>query len=177
MNHPKVAAWLNAVSGWSPLQVAAGCRLYKDAAVALRQGRIDPDDPATTSVKDIMKVIATTKAGPAAMLPWGGRRRLEARPVCKHTAKLVAAAVRGWHRTTHWLHHRKVRKVVFTVLGVAGRLEAKDALPLPPPKPPRRTTRAAAAEAEAVAVLPVIPIEMWFYAMSFIKRSWWKVSE
>ena len=33
---PKLAEWLNAVSSWSQLRVAAGCRLYKDAAPLLR---------------------------------------------------------------------------------------------------------------------------------------------
>lgn len=32
--------WFTAVKGWTPLQVAAGCRLHRDAAVALRLGHI-----------------------------------------------------------------------------------------------------------------------------------------
>ena len=28
---------------------------------------------------------------------------------------------------------------------------------------------------EATAPLPVLPIDMWFHAMSFFKRSWWAV--
>ena len=64
VNKPELAEWLNAVSGWSQLRVAAGCRLYKDAAFLLRRGKIDPDDPATTSTKDIMAVVATATANP-----------------------------------------------------------------------------------------------------------------
>ena len=30
--------------------------------------------------------------------------------------------------------------------------------------------------AEATAPLPVLPIDMWFHAMSFFKRSWWAVN-
>ena len=110
LNKPELAEWLNAVSGWSQLRVAAGCRLYKEAAFLLRRGKIDPDDSATTSVKDIMAVVATANAKPAA-LPWR-----DAPHICRATTKLVADATRGWHRTTHWLHHKAVRDAVFTVL-------------------------------------------------------------
>ena len=43
VNKPALAAWLNAVAGWSQLRVAAGCRLHKDAAFLLRRGKIDPE--------------------------------------------------------------------------------------------------------------------------------------
>ena len=178
---PILAEWLTAVTGWSHLRVAAGCRLYNDAAVALRLGRMDPDADDTqhpaAMIQELMAAIATSKAAPAA-LPWR-----DAPPICKDTTKLVVAATRGWSRVTHWLHHGKAREAVYTVMMVAGWLEAKNALPLPLPppsqKPPRRTTRAAAAKAALAAAmpLPVLPIEMWFHAMSFIKRSWWPVEE
>ena len=29
----------------------------------------------------------------------------------------------------------------------------------------------------ATAPLPVLPIDMWFHAMSFFRRSWWAVNE
>ena len=105
-NQPILAEWLTAVTGWSHLRVAAGCRLYKDAAVALRLGRMDPDaddspQPAAM-VQELMAAIATSKAAPAA-LPWQ-----DAPPICKDTIKLVVAATRGWSRATHGLHHGKV---------------------------------------------------------------------
>ena len=155
INQPLVADWLNAVAGWSQLRVAAGCRLCKEAAFLLRRGRIDPDDPAVTSIKDILALVATSKAKPAA-LPWQDAPR-----ICKMTAKFVADAARGWHRTTHWLHHKQVRAVVFAVVMVVGRVEKKNLHDEPDP--------------EATVALPVLPIDLWFHAMGFFKRSWWAV--
>lgn len=175
-NQPILAEWLTAIPSWSPLRAAAGCRLYKDVAVALRLGRMDPDaddfsQPASIT-QELIAAIATSKATPLE-LPWR-----DAPPICKKTIKLVVAATRGWHRTTHWLHHCKAREAVCAVMMVADRLETKGALPLPPPSQsqPWQATRAVAAEAVAMP-LPVLPIEMWFHAMSFIKRSWWPVEE
>lgn len=177
-SQPTVVAWINAVSTWSQLRIAAGCRLYKDAAFLLRQGRVDPDDLATTSIKEIMDVVTTSKAEPA-VLPWR-----DAPPICKKTIKLVADATRGWHRTTHWLHHARVREAVFGVVVVAGRLEKKNAMALTLASTSGRITvaagRAAGAEAdrleaEASALLPVLPVEMWFHTLRFVKRSWWNV--
>jgi hypothetical protein len=167
VHKPALAEWLNAVSGWSQLRVAAGCRLFKDAAFLLRRGKIDPDDTATTTVKDIMAVVATSRAKPAA-LPWQN-----APPVCRATIKLVADATRGWHRTTHWLHHKAVREVVVAVLVVVGRLQTKGAFPAEAAS----DAGAAADSAVATAQVPLLPIEVWLFAMRFLKRSWWAVDE
>lgn len=156
--YEELAVWLNSIAAWSQLRVAAGCRLYKDAAVALRHGRIDPDDPAKTSIKAIMAVIATAKAEPAA-LPWQ-----DAPPICKSTIKLVCDATHGWSRTSHWLHHGKVREAVFAVLVVGLRVERRAAL----------LAETAADEADAYATA-VLPSEMWIFMMRFFMRSWWKV--
>ena len=186
-----LAEWLAAVASWSPLRIAAGCRMHKEVAFLLRRGRIDPDDPAATSIQSIMEVVATSKAKPAA-LPWQN-----APPICKATIKLVADATCGWHRTTHWLHHAGVRNAVFAVMVVALRLErgvAVAAVPLSPaapsdqPSKPRAgwLTRAVPAVTAAVGTtvavevaaptpLPVLPIEIWMYSMRFAKRSWWIV--
>ena len=164
-NKPELAEWLTAVSGWSQLRVAAGCRLYKEAAFLLRRGKIDPDDPAFTSVKDIMAVVATSRAKPA-RLPWRG-----APQICKGTSKLVADATRGWHRTTHWLHHAAVREAAFAVLVVAGRLQEKGA----PLAEGLSDARAGTGTAAVSTHLPLLPIEMWLFAMRFFKRSWWEV--
>ena len=191
-NKPELAQWLNAVSGWSQLRVAAGCWFYKVAKLLLQQGQIDPDDLATTSIKDIMAVVATSNEKPAA-LPWRN-----APQICKATVKRVADATRGWHRTTHWLHHTAVRDAVFAVLVVAGRLQMRDiALQLeamqadesagvdaPPPAAAAAAT-AVAADADtdangdggngALEQPPLLPGEVWFYVMRFFKRSWWPV--
>ena len=162
--HHVLAGWLTAVSGWSPLRVAAGSRLHKEAALLLRQGRVDPDDPAATSVEGILQLVATSQAKPSS-LPWPN-----APPICKATIKLMADATCGWHRTTHWLHHKAVRDAVFAVVVVAGRLQTKDALPaeaLP--------NVLAHADADSTARLPLLPIEIWLFAMRFFQRSWWGV--
>ena len=161
----ELAEWLNAVSGWSQLRVAAGCRLYKDAAFLLRRGKIDPDDTATRAVEDIMAVVATSHVKPAA-LPWEN-----APPVCRATIKLVADATRGWHRTTHWLHHKAVRHAVVAVLVVIERLQKKGLVLAETAS----DAGAAADSAVVTAQVPLIPIEIWLFAMRFFQRSWWAV--
>ena len=161
-----LAEWLGAVAGWPRLRIAAGCRLHKDAAAALRLGRIDPEDPTTAFLEDVAEAILTSNANPVltpAALPWGN-----APPICKATIKLVADATRGWHRTTHWLHHKAVRDAVFAVVVVAGRLQQRggplsEAAALPPAPDP------------AASAPPALPIEIWLYAMGFALRSWWEV--
>ena len=165
---PVLSEWLTAVAGWSQLRIAAGCRLHKDTALLLQQGRIDPDDPAATSIQDIMQVVATSLAKPSA-LPWQN-----APPICKATAKLVADATRGWHRTTHRLHHKAVRDAVFAVVVVALRLQTKDAL-LTEASDALANAGANTAAAAATAPLPLLPIEIWLFAMRFFQRSWWGV--
>lgn len=175
-NQPILAEWLTVVTGWSHLRVAAGCRLYKDAAVALRLGRMDPDaddspQPAAM-VQELMAAIATSKAAPAA-LPWQ-----DAPPICKDTIKLVVAATRGWSRATHGLHHGKVREAVFAVLIVAGRLERNsNALAALATATEHDGDGDADADALTTSIAPlpvVLPIEMWTFLMQFFKRSWWE---
>lgn len=178
-NCAKLADWLGAVSGWSQLEVAAGFRLHKDAAAALKVGKIDPDDPNTAFAEAIVATLATSKTKVAALPIKAGRQDYkrynnvwgDAPPICKATIKLVADATRGWHRTTHWLHHVNVRGAIFAVLVVAGRLD--------------KTSGGAAAikedeagdAAQAVPTstppLPVLPVEIWLFAMQFVLRSWW----
>ena len=112
-----------------------------------------------------MAAVATSNSKPAA-LPWQN-----APPICKATQKLVADATRGWHRTTHWLHHKAVRDAVFAVLVVAGRLQQSGA----PQAEPSSAAHAVAGTAEATAQVPLLPIEIWLFAMRFFKRSWWEV--
>ena len=163
---PSARRVVTAVAGWSPLRIAAGCRLHKEAALLLRKGKIDPDDPAATSVQDTMQLVATSQTKPVA-LPWQN-----APPICKATVKLVAGATRGWHRTTHWLHHNAVRDAVFAVVVVTGRLQTKDAF-----QAEAMPVALASADADvaATAPLPLLPIEIWLFAMRFFQRSWWGV--
>lgn len=178
-HQPTLAEWLSAVTGWSHLRVAVGCRLYKDAAVALRLGRMDPDADDTPQpaamLQELNAAIATSKARPTA-LPWQ-----DAPPICKDTIKLAVAATRGWSRATHWLHHGKVREAVFAVLVVAGRLERiSNALAALATSSEHDGDGDADADADALATstapLPVVlPTEMWTLLMQFFKRSWWEV--
>ena len=105
--------WLAAVSTWSQLRVAAGCRFHNEATLMLRQGRVGPD---ATPLPEILAAIATSKTEPAA-LPWPN-----APPICRATINLVYHSTREWHHDTHWLHHTNVRVTVTTVLLVATRL-------------------------------------------------------
>ena len=143
--------WITAVASWSQLRIAASLRFHREAAAMLRQGRIAA---ASWTVPEMLAAIATSKTAPAA-LPWE-----DAAPVCNATIKLVADATRGWHRTTHWLHHSNVREAVFAVLVVADRLQRKqDALMAAPTK--------------AMEPDPVLPPEIWLYIMQFFQRVWW----
>ena len=64
-----------------------------------------------------------------------------------------------------------VREAVFAVLVVAGRLQKKkDALSAEAPSDALNNESAL-----ATAPLPVLPIEIWIFAMRFVKRSWWNV--
>merc|ERR1712166_983264 len=155
--------------------------LHNEAAHLLRKGKVDPDDPTATSIKDIVAVIATANAKPAA-LPWQN-----APQICKATQRLVVDATRGWHCTTHGLHHAGVREAVYAVMVVAGRLQKKQndassgALAVAvvddggAAAADTDVEAAADTDVKATAPLPVLPIDMWFHAMSFFKRSWWAV--
>ena len=109
-------------------------------------------------------------------------------PFCKATAKLVADATRGWHRSTQWLHHFQVRMAVFTVLVAADRLQKQDAgVPADQSEPTvaakeengpsHRVTRATVAKTAETAPLPILPPEMWTEIMQFFLRSWWTVDK
>ena len=136
---------------------------FTDAALLLRNGKVDPD----TAIEDITALMATAEA-----LPWENGP-----PICKATQKLVADATRGWHRTTHWLHHAEVRTVVFAVLVVVGRLDQKDAAWHAADTLGGCPGSGEEAAHGATALLPVLPIDLWFYAMRFIKRSWWATTQ
>ena len=180
-----VAAWLRATAGWSPLKVAAACRLHTIAAMQLRNGSIDPDDPTTTTPAEVLAIVATTAQVPVDALPWEN-----APPVCNATIKLMEAATAGWSRTAHWLHHRGVRQAVLTLLLVSERL----LLTLHRANVSGNSDQAegAAADADvdnAVALgatgacadkithapLPQLPAGLWCEFPRFVLRSWWAV--
>ena len=110
-------------------------------------------------------------------LPWHN-----APPICQATIKLVASATRGWHHTSHWLHHPRVRGAVFATLVVAERLDLHEKA--------GEAARGGGAGAGAtisgdfvddcgadVPLLPVLPPEIWLVVMGFFLRSWWAPRE
>jgi hypothetical protein len=159
--HHELAAWLGAVSAWSPLRVAAGCRLHSAITTLLKQGRMDPDAQPWSQ----LAVARATSTTPPTKLPWGG-----APDVCQITVKLIKAATRGWAPPRHWLHHIGVRTAVRTVLQVGEWLHRQDVLV--------RSLESSIAAAPAAAVddvLPILPPEMWIAIMAFFLRSDWGV--
>jgi hypothetical protein len=120
--HAAVAKWFGAVEGWSPLQIAAGCRLHRAAAVAIKLEKVDPERGGVTNMLAARVTAASTA-------PWGVIDHDDAAlavlvhaPVCASTAHLVLAYTSGWAATRHWLHPVSVRAAVHTVLLVAERL-------------------------------------------------------
>jgi hypothetical protein len=82
--HDILAGWLSAVSGWSPLRVAAGCRLHIDVRHALRLGLMDPDIHSPT---ELMAAVTTANTPPD-VLNWGS---VMPPPVCASTVRMVVA--------------------------------------------------------------------------------------
>jgi hypothetical protein len=62
-DHPELAAWLSAVSGWSQLRVAAGCRLHGAVATQLKQGRMDPDSLPWSEINMAREAASTRTSG------------------------------------------------------------------------------------------------------------------
>ena len=150
-----VAEWFRATAGWSALHVAASCRLPTIAAAALRRGQVDPDDPRFTSLKEVLSVVDLD-------LPW---------ECAVDTIKMMVAATKGWHRTTHWLHHDGVRQAVHTIMLVDARLNQRD----------HGTTTSIASMCAGMTGtseqcrIPHLPTELWFSILGFVLRSWWAV--
>lgn len=109
---PHLGKWLTAVAGWSSLRVAVDCRMHRDARTAMRLGLIDPDQLPVEERRACLAAATTAAA---------------AGPVCQTTAKLAAAACKGWRPTTHCLYHGGVRTAVYAVLLVAERLQRRSA--------------------------------------------------
>ena len=196
-DHPALAEWLAATATWSRLRVITGCRLYREGAAMLRGGLLDPEQDVgatagsrlSTVVKEMAAAVETSKTKPGA-LPWRN-----ALPICKATTKFAVDAVRGWHRTTHWLHHKQVRHAVLTVILVADRAErgpasAAAALAGAAPLALQRPTDGSAPTADQSSgasaesnenatppTTPLLPIEIWMYLLRFVQRSWWAVDE
>lgn len=176
------AAVVNAGGGGGGVGAAAAADVPADAADADANG-VDEENAAAAAAAIVNAGGAVAAADKAVKL-WS-------LPFCKATAKLVADATRGWHRSTQWLHHFQVRMAVFTVLVAADRLQKQDAgVPADQSEPTvavkeenvpshrvTRVTVAKTAETVQTAPLPILPPEMWTEIMQFFLRSWWTVDK
>lgn len=81
--------------------------------------------------------------------------------------------------TVCFTNHKAVRDAVFAVMVVALRLDSKHTVATLLPSdeaataPARRQTRATDAAEAANPPLPLLPIEIWLFAMRFFQRLWW----
>jgi ankyrin repeat protein len=119
--HSELAEWFGAVAGWSPLRVAAGCRLHRDVVVQLQLGMLDPD---AMSWPEVELARAAAVAPPTELVRW--RNALD---VCPFTVQLITAATCGWTPVRHWLYHAGVRNAVHAVLHVGERLHQRSVNP------------------------------------------------
>jgi ankyrin repeat protein len=154
-DHAALVEWLGAIKQWSPLRMAAGCRLHTSLTIQLKQGRMDPDATLSWSEMQLARDAATT---PPTNLPWGN-----ALEVCPITTKLIKAATRGWAPTAHWLHHTNIRTAVHTVLQVFERLHRQSAM-----------QHGGGNIAPTAVVPPTLPPEMWMVIAHFFVRCAWK---
>jgi ankyrin repeat protein len=182
MGHAALAKWLDAAEILPPLQIAAGCRLYRAATTILRLGLVDPEQGG-------VKAMLAARVAAASTAPWGeiyvpyapeevvldgddafavavAARAVAERqhfvtlahvPVCTLTNKFIRAATSGWSTTQHRLHHIAVRNAVHTLVLVSERRrrEAKDE--------------------DGGELLPHMPAELWLVIARFFRRSDWPV--
>jgi hypothetical protein len=180
--HAALAKCLAAVETWPPLQIAAGCRLYRAAATTLRLGLVDPEQggaemmlaarAAATSTtpwgaidippapEDAMLDVVDDDAAAAATerLRWVALAHV---PACTMTTKVIRAATSGWSPTRHWLHHAAVRAAAHTVVLVSERL--------------RGSAKDDPGGGGGELLLPHMPAELWLLFAHFFRRSDWPV--
>ena len=118
--------WFDATSGWSAIEVAAGCRFYKEISTAVSRGAMHLD---RFELHELKRALAIAKT-PADELGWQPERdgtRLHG--VSEKMVRLMASAVKSWRKgwgpAGHWLYHSGVQTAVETVLMVAARLHLK----------------------------------------------------
>jgi ankyrin repeat protein len=170
--HSALAAWFAAVDTWSPLQIAAGCRLFRAATTAVKLGVVDPEQG---GVGAMLAARATAET----VTPWGAFDSEDESlvslvhvPLCPGTTKFVRAVTSGWSASRHWLHHSNVRSAVHTIVLVAQRRlqHAKSTVSDESAPPPPTLTAAVPTK-----VLPHMPPELWLEFARFILRSDWPV--
>ena len=145
--HQSVVAWLDAVKGWPAFRIAVSLQLHADATTALRVGR-QSVDPALCA-GSLKAVIASAAA---------------THPKSPQTIKLVRLAFGGWSPFSHWLYKAEVRDAVTATLTVALLLDTA--------KAPRRR-RSPRLHPTTNKPLPLLPPELWVFALNFLTRQSW----
>ena len=105
-------AFIEAVKGWHPLQIATGCRLHEAIRSALRLGKYDPSD-CTLARLTATSAAATDRLWPGSLAP------------CPTTQKLVRAMTSRWTPPRHHLYHPAYRRHIHAVLLVSIRLSRR----------------------------------------------------
>jgi hypothetical protein len=155
MGHAHIAAWLDAIDGYSPFHVALVLTPAEVKAL-LRKGVVDPDECAG-ALAAATATAATSKY----------RCQME---------KLLRLAVGGWSRYSHWLHKDAVRAAVAATLTTAARLSracepaTSVVAVVPTVAASERLTAAAFATS---AALPLLPPEIWEEILNFLARRHW----
>ena len=103
-----VLSWLDAVSGWSPLKIAVGCRLHDVAKTALRLGKIDARGAGANELVEIASHPNLWGAGSPA--------------VCVPTLAFARYAAGPWSPASHPMYHGGFRRAIKHVLMVSIRL-------------------------------------------------------
>lgn len=157
-NYGTLSRWLAAVAGWSPLEVAAGCRLHSAATLALRLGLIDPYASASTATASMVHCAATSTH------LWPDQP-----PVCRETKLFARAAMASWSPARHWLYHATFRRAVNTVVLVAQRLARHSC---------HRGVcdrGSCSNDSRTVLGLPTLPPEVWLMLCTWLLRRHWSV--
>ena len=105
-------AFIEAVQGWHPLQIATGCRLHEAMRSALRLGKYDPSDCTLTRLT-VTSAAATDQLWPGSPAP------------CPTTQKLVRSMTSRWTPPKHHLYHPACRRHIHVVLLVSIRLSRR----------------------------------------------------
>ena len=182
---------------WSPLRVAAACKLHRVIVDGLRYGRITPDAHGLQEhyrVRETARFLNPLPFGPTLhesrwLLPPGGEHGADDdeddEEACSTTLKvggLVAAATSGWSPITHQLHHKGVRDAVHTLLLIAERLwqlhaSAADKEPGSSTGTNTGTGSDGSDGSDGSASMggmpSDLPPEIWRLALSFVLRQWW----
>eukprot|EP00729_Bicosta_minor_P026671 gene26671-19538_t len=139
-----VVRWLDEVAGWHPLAICAGCRLFKHAAVLLKQGLLT-----LVAIPHGELLAVACKDEPFAGSP----------PKCQETIKLMRLATAAWSPAKHFLYPAAMDECVRTVMLVSERLFQM-----------AHHHAQLAAECESV---PTLPVEIWLQILGMISRRDW----